>query len=323
MPEPLLYGQSLCVAALVSLLVSLTAAAGRRPVSQRRQVLAATLALTAGLVGGLWVLRWPVVWPPHNALDRLVTLLLPAAVLVELAAMSPRRLPVRGLRGALALAAPLILLYRSVYLPAELSGTGGARDWRSTAGLLAGGAGLLLVLRLALVRPALTRRAPGTVVACLAGAILATGLAILLGGYLKGGSLAFPLAGTLLATALLTRWRFAGSSAVLISVGTVQLAGVVAIGHFFGRLQTVPAIVLLLAPVGCWVTELPRFRKLSAIRAGLLRCAIVAAVCLAVLAVAKRDFDRRMRPLLGRFSTSRPACHFVAAGSFQMWTAPS
>jgi hypothetical protein len=70
------------------------------------------------------------------------------------------------------------------------------------------------------------------------------------------------------------------------------------IGHFFGRLSAAAAVALLLAPLLCWVTELPLLRQRRSSIVAALRLALVATPLIVVLVLAKRDFDRNTRPLL-------------------------
>ncbi len=78
------------------------------------------------------------------------------------------------------------------------------------------------------------------------------------------------------------------------------LFGVVFIGHYFGRLSAPSAVILMLAPLAGWITELPPLRHGNTWLVASLRIAVVAIPLAGVLAVAKRDFDRDMAPLLSR-----------------------
>src|SRR5579872_2513974 len=117
MPEPLLYMQSLGAATLVGAL-SVLAVAGRRGASCVQLNAACVLGGCLGMAAGCWLLRWQLVWPPASALDRVVTIIIPAGLSVELVAAGPWIRPAFGwaLRGIFIGAAPLILLHRSIYL---------------------------------------------------------------------------------------------------------------------------------------------------------------------------------------------------------------
>ncbi|HQU45852.1 MAG TPA: hypothetical protein PK867_23760, partial [Pirellulales bacterium] len=75
--------------------------------------------------------------------------------------------------------------------------------------------------------------------------------------------------------------------------------GVLFVGDFFGRLSAGPALVMFLAPLLCWVTELPPLRRGKPWQTVAIRLLLVALPLIAVLLVAKHDFDRDMAPLLG------------------------
>jgi hypothetical protein len=75
------------------------------------------------------------------------------------------------------------------------------------------------------------------------------------------------------------------------------------IGRFFGGLTTTRALTLFLAPLLCWATELAFLRGRKPWQVSALRLALVAIPLAVVLAVAKRDFDRDMAPLLGAATT--------------------
>src|SRR5262245_57184812 len=88
MPEPLLYLQSLGAAALAGA-VCVLAVAGRRAASPARLNAACILGGCLGMAVGCLLLRWRLIWPPASALDRVVTLVIPAALSIELAAGCP------------------------------------------------------------------------------------------------------------------------------------------------------------------------------------------------------------------------------------------
>ena len=237
----------------------------RRPASRSRLNSAFVLGIGLGLAVGYHGLSFRWVWPPMNGLDRFLTIAVPAALTIELVAGLQRvpRWAVWLLRMSLAATIPRILLHGSVYL---MSGSGG--DWTpwqtATAlaicgALLAGLWGLLSWL---------SQRCPGASIRlalCLA--IQCAGLTVMMAGYIKGGCAAFPLVATLLATtvgAKLIAKRTGtqadfGASAGL-AMGVVGLFGVLFIGRFFGRLSTSCALAMLLAPLLCWVTEIPPLR---------------------------------------------------------------
>ncbi|HVA51151.1 MAG TPA: hypothetical protein VNH11_32720 [Pirellulales bacterium] len=259
---------------------------------------ACVVAVGLGTAIGWAVLDLRPQWPPANALDRLLTIVLPAATVVELLAVLPR-LPT-GLAGllriGLALATARVLLHGSVYL-------GGAADaWRTTwpaaIWLVLAGGGLTCVWTMLFLFD--QRHTGVSLPLALSQAIVCGGLAVMLAGYIRGGEAALPLAaavtGAAVASAAISR-LFAAHG--LIGMGLIALAGVLLIGHFFGRLSATPAIVVFLAPLLCWVTELPPLRGRKPWQAVAIRLLLVALPLIAVLLLAKHDFDRDMAPLLG------------------------
>jgi hypothetical protein len=298
MPEPLLYLQAMGAAAVVSALLVLTLCGLQRPVTAARPNVAYVLAMGLGLAAGNFVLslRWP--WPPMNGLDRFLTIVVPAVLGIEFVAefQAVPRWGAWFLRMSLAATAPRILLHGSTYL------TGTDHDWPGwqalTALSICGG----LLAGMWALMSWLSQRSPGMSIPLALGlAIQCTGLTVMMAGYLKGGAAAFPLAAALVATSIaggLVTKR--SDRASIIGIGVVGLFGLLFIGRFFGRLSTVSAVVLLLAPLLCWVSELPFLRCRSPWLVGSLRFLLVAMALAVVLAMAKRDFDREMAPLLGK-----------------------
>jgi hypothetical protein len=252
-----------------------------------------------------------VVWPPASGLDRLLTIVVPTALGVELIAGFPRAPSWAGwlLRLSLAAATPRILLHGSVYLS---HGDGGWSLWQATATLavcfaLLSGSWWLLAR--------LSQRGSGVsipLVLCLA--IQCAGLCVMMAGYIKGGAAAFPLVAALLATAIAS--KLAGArittsanfdTSAIVGVAVVSLFGLLFIGRYFGRLSTGSALAILLAPLLCWATETPLLCCRKPWLIATLRVALVSIPLVVVLAFAKRDFDRDMSPLLGQARASSPA----------------
>jgi hypothetical protein len=303
MPEPLLYLKSISAAAIVSGLFVLAMAWRRRTASSMWLNSVCVLAMGLGLALGceLLAVRWT--WPPMKGLDRFLMIVMPMALGVELIAGLERipRWAAWFLRAGLAAAIPRILLHGSVYL----SGAGNQWTWWEAAAvlvicsvLLAGTWGLLLWL---------SRRSGGISIPLALGLTTqCAGVTVMLAGYLKGGAVAFPLATTIVVTALADKLMTMRSgtpgklgSSAIIGVGVIGLFGMLFIGRFFGRLSTGFALVLLLIPLLCWTTELPFLRHRKPWLVGSLRLVLVAIPLAMVLAVAKQDFDRKMAPLLG------------------------
>ena len=297
MPDPLLYVKSLGSAAAVGALVALTAAVWRN--SPRAVVAVSVLALAAGFIAGVWQLGWGWRWPPSSALDRLMTVLIPAGFAVELVggcfAAPSRRLDFGRL--ALVLLAPFVLLFGSVHF--EESGIA------QIALLLTFCSAEFAVPLFSLTL--LARRAPSSFSISLALCLsqMSAGLAILLAGYIKGGAIVFPLCGALFAVSLLLFYMAPSLGEHLAALGSLQLWGVIGVGCFFGRLPISSAIALACAPCLCWITEIRPVRNYlqRANRAwllGLVRQLAVAIPLLIVLWFSKQQFDRTMRPLVSQ-----------------------
>ena len=306
MPEPLLYLKAMGAAATVSAMLVLAIAAVRRPAGTTRLNLACVLGMGAGLATGYQVLSVQMSWPPANGLDRFLLIVVPAALGIQLIAgfESQPRWIAWLLRIGLTATIPRILLHGSTYL------SGPPNGWTLSQ------AGIALVICAALLAGVwvllawLSQRSPGvSIPLALCLSIQCAGLTVMMAGYIKGGAAAFPfaaaLAGTTVGSRLITKRSTVlanfGTPAIL-GIGVVGLFGLLFIGRFFGRLSTGSALAMLLAPLLCWVTELPLLRHQKPWVVGSLRLFLVAIPLLAVLALAKRDFDRDMAPLLGEIS---------------------
>jgi hypothetical protein len=308
MPEPLLYLKAIGATTIVSAAFVLAMAGVRRPATATRLNSACVLGMSFGLVLGYWVLSLRLAWPPKNGLDRFLTIVVPAALAIELIAGFDQvpRWSVWLLRVGLAAATPRVLLHGSVYLH------GSGNDWNTSqaiaalalsGALLAGVWGLLSWL---------SQRSPGiSIPFALSLATQCAGLTVMMAGYIKGGEAAFPLTATLVATTLAAKLisKRTGvpahlSATATIGIGVVGLFGLLYIGRFFGRLSTGCALTILLAPLLCWLTETPHLRSRKPWIVGSLRLMLVAIPLVVVLAMAKREFDRKMAPLLGRVPAS-------------------
>ncbi len=304
MPEPLLSLKSMSAAAIVSVLIVLAMAWRRKPANSIRLNAACVFAMGLGLAVGydLLIMRWT--WPPAKGLDRFSMIVVPVALGIELIAgfQNVPRWVAWLLRTSLAATIPRILLHGSVYLSDSPEGW---TRWQAGAALLVCGALLAGVWGLL---SWLSQRSPGISIPlaiCLP--ILCAGLTVMMAGYIKGGVAAFPLVATLVATTIGARLMAKRSVALhnflapaIVGVGVVGLFGLLFLGHFFGRLSTGSALAMLLSPLLCWGTEMPRLRHKQPWIVGSLRLVLVTIPLLVVLAAAKREFDQKMAPLLGK-----------------------
>lgn len=253
---------------------------------------------TAGVLAGLAVQGICPAFPPTTALDRWLLIALPMLLLADVvAAQAPL---VRGhgllLRVLAAVAAVPGILFGSVHLQA-------APEWSLLPGLTLGGL-LITVFACALVAVVATLAETSSGISVVSRAALCVltlqvaGLTVMLGGWIRGGALALPFAGScggmLLTGAVLSR---ATAVAVTIRWACLSLCGVVLLGHFFGRLTLFQGLLLLLAAV-----IPPQLPSLQCLRSGrrhsIAVCLLTLLILAAVLVPALAAFAERMRPLL-------------------------
>lgn len=303
MPDPLLYLAAMAAAAGAGLAVLLAlqwwAGAARiqdKSGPNRANRWQAVVGIAAGLAAGYCVLRLRVSWPPVNGLDRLLTIVLPAAVIIEFLAALPKTPPWLAWSMRMTLVALLgrVVLHGSVYLS-------GGWTWWQAAGVLAACAAATAAVWILLLWLA-ERSPPGASISiALAMTLFSAGGALLLAGYVSGGAASLPLAATLVGTA--AAWQLSASRCngqAAIGIGVVGLSGLLMIGNFYGGLSTGVALVLLSTPLLCWTTELPQLRGRGRWFVGSLRLLLVAIPLAVILALAKLDFDRNTAPLLHR-----------------------
>ena len=300
MPDPLLYLQATLATAIVSAVIVLAMAGWWRRGSPVWLNGVSVWAVVIGLTVGYGMLGFRAVWPPVTGLNRLLLIVVPIAVGLELISGWTERpvwiFPI--VRTGLALAIPRILLHDSVYL----NGTDHPWSMGMVTTILCF-SGLLLAGVGALIR-SLSRRSGGFAIPMALGlTTLCAGLVLMMSGYLKGGTAALPLAATVISTsvsvATFTKWmKGPEASCSAAAIGIVGLFGLLFIGRFFGRLSSVCAIILFLVPLLCWVTELPQLRNRNPRLLEIVRLLLVAIPLSTVLVLAKRDFDRNMGLLL-------------------------
>lgn len=297
MPDPALYVQTLSVAAAAGAVFVLAAGGVWRAAGAKQTSAVGVLGLVVGMLAGCLMLGLHPRWPPASGMDRLLLIVLPAGILCELLTGLPRVSArwVWSVRFIVAALTGRILLHGSIYL----SGSRGGWSLLHSAVVFAFGTALLVAVWGTMVW-LLRRTAAITVPLSLAAASLSGGLAIMLAGYLRGGEASLALSGAIVGTALgltviATRENLPG----LIGVSVIALFGLLWIGHFFGELTLEFALAVFTAPLlGC-LTEFPALRKQHRWVIGAVRLLLVAIPLLAVLFLAKRTFDREMRPLLG------------------------
>ncbi|EMI17318.1 membrane protein, partial [Rhodopirellula maiorica SM1] len=157
MPEPLLFAKAFTIAMVASAFFVL-AITKLRAVSATTLNLICVAAIAIGLGIGFWQIQLHWAWPAASALDRFLTIILPAVLIIELIS-THRRVPVGmkwGMRLCLAMAAPRILIHQSVYLTDPDDG----KLWQTNLSLLLC-VGLIIGVWLSLDR--LSRRIRDTV----------------------------------------------------------------------------------------------------------------------------------------------------------------
>ncbi len=263
------------------------------------------LAIGIGFLLGCWVLGNRPRWPPREDQDRLLGLVFPAIMLVELLAVWPivPRWLVGALRLAVVAGAAPVLLFGTSYLT-DVAGPG-TREWSvRQAWLILGGLAVAVGVVWALLS-LLARQAPGlSHVVCLAVASAGAGLTVMLSGYATGGQDGLPLAAALLgaSTAALVLPRSV-RAADHLGVAVVGLFSLLAIGRFFGELTSTHAILLFVAPLLGWLPELPPLRRITPWARGLARVILVAVLVSAVVGDAVRRFVADSQSSAGSPST--------------------
>jgi len=272
-------------AVLAALLFFLFAWPWKSPRSKRTAV-GGVLSVGVGFFAGCWWLGIRPHWPPLEDQDRLLLILFPAVIVVEIAAALLQS-KVRSLNFAngspdirvwnfrsiglpwllrlvVAATAGRILLHDSSYIT-DLSGPS-TRQWNAEqAWLILGSLAVALAAEWALLSW-LTRREAGHRAVPLAVAIscAATAVALMMSGYASGAPLAMSLAGALVG-ALVASLAIKGEVPLsgLLGVGVVGLFALLMIGRFFGELTWVNAALLFFAPLLGWLPELLALRRVG------------------------------------------------------------
>jgi hypothetical protein len=280
----------------------------------RRIAVGAVLSVSVGLLAGYWWLGVRPHWPPQEDQDRLLLILFPAVILVEVVAalLKPGILNVKSdavthpslsssgggvrlwlpwlPRVAVAAIAARIMLHDSSYI-ADLSGPG-TRQWTpEQTWQILGGLGLALAATWILLAW-LSHREPGrTVPLAVAVACCGTAVTMMLSGYASGGPLAMPLAGAVVG-ALVASLILKGSIPLdgLLGLSVVGLFAVLVMGRFFGELTWTNAGLLFFAPLLCWLGELPPLHRLKPGLRAVAGVALAAAPVVIALALAQQKF---------------------------------
>lgn len=285
MPDPIVMAKAAALAAFVTTLATWLLRRLSRP-------LGGALGTGLGVLAGAWALGLAPHVPPRDALERLLLILVPAAILAESAA--PRRWAWL-LRLAVAAGAVPVLVHGSSYV-ADLSGPG-SREWSPglAAGLFAGLAAALFLSWTALHR--LAQRIPASAALAVAGTAAGAGITIMLSGYAAGGQLGVPLAAAAAAggVLVLVGGRHSsgdGGPATAASLGVIlpALFGLLVVGRLFAGLTTANAALLLAAPLAAWIPELWPLVRLGGRTRTALRISLAAVPVVVALVLAQQKF---------------------------------
>lgn len=294
MPDPTVMSEATGLALLMAALGvgALAWWAGHRQEGTHLADIGWVIGLGLGYYLGAWILEIRPRWPIREDLDRLLGLMIPAALLFELLAASPRRPGwlIWVLRTIIVVFGARVLLHGSVYVAGTVGPDSPA--WTTSQELLILGAIALAELAIWIALLRLSRRGAGaSLPIALAVAIGAASVTIMLSAYLAGGEAGLPLSAALLGGSLaaIALPRAARSEAP-IGVAVIGLASLLVIGRFFGELRTDHAVLLAAAPLLAWIPELPRLNRLPARGRAGLRVLLVALAVSGVLADAARRF---------------------------------
>lgn len=325
MPDPGL----VCRAALGAFAVAAVLGAVGTAVSRRQPALSAVAVMTAfawGVAAGLFLLRGAPSLPPTTGLDRLLVILLPVALAIEIEAAVSR---VGGVwptaeRGCVALLSVPVLLHGSVWMEGGMpmvvilaAALFLWASWEGIAGEVRGSADPIV----------------GVVTSL---SLVAAGLSIAMAGWIRGGLVALPLAAALAGALLAERsglpvGHVGGGAdappcpsglAGLTAAGFVALFGVVVVGRCFGRLGSAAALLVLLAPLSTVVVPgigrmLPDSGGRRVLCSARYRILLALVPLVIVVLVEKADFDARLGRLLGGTPAVPGAANAVdSPGSF-------
>lgn len=298
MPNPVVVLQAVMVAAAIAAIVPIACERLDRRMTIGLRACGWPLGIGCGAIAGIWMLGVQPSGRFAGDQERLAFIVLPLVALVEtlLSAARPTRWWAVLLRALVASSVYPILLYGSVYLAGTPSAGQHGRQPIDTV-LMLGGVGAAITVAVLALAARGSRPTGPFELCCLGLATAAAGLTTMLSGYLTGGQLALPIAAVMMVACGMSFGRPIGPA--VSSVGFVSLAGILIIGHFFGSLTAVHAIVLSAAPFVCWlVNRVPQERLLPWHR-GILSLGMTTVLLACVVWQAQRQFS-------AAYATSRP-----------------
>ena len=298
MPDPFVILEAMIAAALTAAAVLLLCGWPWRKPHPARASAGSVLAVCLGFFAGCCLLGVRPSFSLREDQDRLLLVLFPAILVVELVALLPGRIQQLKwpLRLVVAAGAAPVLLHDSTYL-ADLAGPG-SREWTpmQTGLILTSLAAVLLCVwasLVALARQTHSRSVPLAVSAASAGAALT----VMLSGYASGGQIGLPLAAALVG-ALAASVALSGpfDAAGLLGPGVVGLFALLVIGRFFGELSMLNAGLLFLRAVARFLARIAwRPPDRAALRDS-LRVVLAVAPVVAALVLAQQAFRQESAP---------------------------
>ena len=292
MPDPLQIVEALFISAMTA---GIVVAIFGWPWQAPRRVLArigGVLGAGAGIATGCWWLGMSLNWPPREDQDRLLLILLPALVVVEIVSAlfdRPRWLAWL-LRTAIAGCAAPILLHASSYL-SDLRGPG-TREWTLAQSILIlGGLAVVLAAGWAACWRLANRSSSRTILVVLAIACAGAAVTTMLSGYASGGLFGLVLASGLIG-AVIASFALIGppETAGMVGLGVVGLFALLIVGRFFGQLSTANAVLLYAAPLLAWLAEIPFIQRRGKLLHGTAQVALPSILVAAALLMAHRQF---------------------------------
>lgn len=293
MPDPIVILIAMSVSMAVSAACLLGVGWRNRPVWTPWCEATWVAGIGAGFFVGCWLLEIRPHWPPREDLERLLIVVLPAIVTVELLAILPwrPRWLTWTLRLALCVIGGRVLLHGTSYI-SDLTGPG-SREWSPVmAWLILGSLAVLEGTVWALIS-LLAQRVRGPFLSInLAITTAGAAVTVMLSGYATGGQIGLPLAAAIMGSAVAALVITRGSRGVgPPGIAIIGLFSLLFIGRFFGDLGSAPAIALFCAPLLGWMRELPLLNRLPTWVRDIVGLVAVGTVVAVVLVRAQAKFN--------------------------------
>jgi len=307
MLDPILVFEAIAAAAFTAAAVTFFCGWPRRSAESVCTSLGGPLGVAAGFYVGCWLLGVKFRLSLQEDQDRLLLIVFPAIVLVEVSAafLNRRRWLAWPMRMLVAAGAARVLLHGSTFIADQ---DGAPREWdiNLTVKIL-GSLAIALAAAWAALGALAQRKSKYAVPLTLALACAGAAVTVMLSGYASGGMLGLPLAaaltGYVVASSLVTA---APNPSGAVGLGIVGLFSILVIGRFYGQLTTANAALLFAGPLLCWLPELPaRFQGLTRLVVATIPIAVVVLVAIPKFAEeSNRPASRSKEPLPGAVEPS-------------------